>query len=119
MRTSDRLAALGPLLAEALVERVSRETGIPWVREYQFHPRRRWRFDFAFPEALVALEIEGAVWTRGRHTRGAGFLGDVEKYNAAAGLGWRLVRTPWEWIHSNEIEPVLVQAVALRGGSRG
>jgi hypothetical protein len=60
--------------------------------EYKFCDHRRWRFDFAWPIQRVALEVEGGVWTGGRHTRGSGFLKDVEKYNAAAAMGWRVVR---------------------------
>jgi len=51
--------------------------------EYEFEPGRRWRLDFAWPGQLVAVEIEGGVWSRGRHTRGSGFIGDCEKYNTA------------------------------------
>ena len=60
--------------------------------EYRFHGKRRWRFDFAWPRALVAVEVEGGTWQRGRHTRGAGYRGDCEKYNAAAVNGWRVLR---------------------------
>lgn len=74
--------------------------------EYRFDPPRRWRFDFAWPstnggawDADVALEIEGAVWTRGRHTRGAGFLKDMEKYNRATVLGWKVIRCTPSTIH--------------------
>ena len=63
------------------------------VAEFVFAPPRKWRFDWAFESEMVALEIEGGVWTRGRHTRGKGFLGDMAKYNAAACLGWRIIRT--------------------------
>lgn len=67
--------------------------GIPVaVTEYRFHPKRKWRFDFAWPTVRVALEVEGGVWTGGRHTRGAGFLRDMEKYNSAAIAGWRVLR---------------------------
>lgn len=62
------------------------------VAEHRFHPTRRWRFDYAWPEHKIALEVEGGVWTGGRHTRGAGFLGDMEKYNEAGRLGWRVFR---------------------------
>lgn len=55
-------------------------------------PPRKWRFDFCWVGAGVALEIEGAVWTNGRHTRGSGFMKDMEKYNAAALLGYRVFR---------------------------
>jgi len=41
---------------------------------------------------MVALEVEGGVWTGGRHTRGAGFIEDMEKYNAAACMGWFVLR---------------------------
>jgi very-short-patch-repair endonuclease len=61
-------------------------------REYRFHPIRKWRFDFAFPAQGLAVEIEGGVWTGGRHTSGAGFTKDMEKYNTAALRGWRLLR---------------------------
>lgn len=64
-----------------------------WQAEVRFHPTRRWRFDFADPETMMALEIEGGVWTGGRHTRGKGFLRDIEKYNTATSLGWRIFRT--------------------------
>jgi very-short-patch-repair endonuclease len=60
--------------------------------EHRFHPTRKWRFDYAWPEHKVALEVEGAVWTHGRHTRGSGFVKDMEKYNTAAVLGWMVLR---------------------------
>ncbi len=66
--------------------------GFTAVPEYKFHPARKWRFDYAFPDILVALEVEGGVWTGGRHTRGKGFMGDIEKYNEAALLGWKVLR---------------------------
>lgn len=62
------------------------------VKEYLFHPTRKWRFDYAIPEHMIALEVEGGVWTGGRHTRPQGFLGDIEKYNAGTLLGWRIFR---------------------------
>ena len=62
------------------------------VPEHKFHPKRRWRFDFAWPEHMVAVEIEGGVWNNGRHNRASGFIADCDKYNAAALLGWRVLR---------------------------
>ena len=62
------------------------------VRELKFHPVRKWRFDFAFPDRMVAVECEGGVWTQGRHTRGSGVVADMEKYNEAACMGWSVFR---------------------------
>lgn len=64
------------------------------VAEHAFaaHIGRRFRFDWAWPERLVAVEEDGAVWTGGRHTRGAGFLRDCVKLNLAVELGWRVLR---------------------------
>lgn len=60
--------------------------------EFVFHPVRKWRFDYAWPDQKIAVEIDGGVWTKGRHTRPAGFLADMEKLNAAARFGWRILR---------------------------
>lgn len=63
------------------------------VPEYRFHPTRRWRFDWAWPKVLVAVEYEGLLNTpKSRHTTVQGFSNDCEKYNAAALLGWRVIR---------------------------
>jgi len=64
------------------------------VREIGFIETRRWRFDFAHPATMTAIEIEGGTWSGGRHTRGSGFVADAEKYNAAAELGWTVFRLP-------------------------
>lgn len=62
------------------------------VNEYRFHPLRKWRFDFAWPDHRIAVEVEGGSRTYGRHNRAGGFEKDCEKYNAAALLGWRVFR---------------------------
>lgn len=62
------------------------------VREYRFAPDRKWRFDFAWPDRKLAVEVEGGVYSGGRHTRGSGYIKDLEKYNRAAVLGWCVLR---------------------------
>lgn len=57
---------------------------------------RRWAFDFAWPDRMLALEVEGGVWTRGRHTRGKGYIEDMAKYSVAAVNGWAVIRCTWQ-----------------------
>ena len=67
-------------------------TGCEIKPEYIFYTGRRWRIDFAIVELKIGIEIEGGVGTNGRHTRGKGFIDDIEKYNAAVTLGWAILR---------------------------
>lgn len=110
--------------------------------EYKFHPSRRFRFDIAYPEYMVAIEVEGGSWGKpvvchncgtvvkerkrnggmipvfsgGRHNRPGGFSKDVEKYNEAAILGWILLRfTPNEIKNGKAIEYIrrVLEATAI------
>ena len=84
---------------------VKSSTGLDVEKEYRFHPTRKWRFDYAISAIKLAVEVEGRVWTGGRHTSSKGFLGDMEKYNEAALLGWCLIRTtPDRLLTSKTIE---------------
>jgi hypothetical protein len=77
----------------AVVAKLFEDAGLPTpVAEHRFHPTRLWRFDYAWPAQKIALEVEGGIWTGGRHINPAGFIADLEKYNAAAVLGWRILR---------------------------
>jgi len=66
--------------------------GIPEPNyELRFHISRKWRFDLAWPSSGLALEIQGGIWTAGRHSRGAAMLKEWEKLNTAAEYGWRIL----------------------------
>ena len=60
--------------------------------EYEFFPSRRWRFDCAWPDRRLAIEVEGGLYTGGRHVRGEGYEDDLRKYNAAMRMGWVVLR---------------------------
>jgi len=81
------------------------------VKEYQFHPKRKWRFDYAIPEHKIALEVEGGVYIQGRHTRPAGFLGDMQKYNIATLMGWRVFRTTPDSLYGSATLELIKTAV--------
>lgn len=81
------------------------QIGLEPVKEYRFHPVRKWRFDYAFPEHKVAIEINGGVWKSGRHNRGQGYINDLEKLNNAAALGWLVLQfTPQQRFENNTVE---------------
>jgi len=73
-----------------------------FVREYRFAKPRRWRFDFAWPEYMIACEVEGGIWNGGRHATGVGISGDCEKASEAAILGWRVLRVTGDQIKRGE-----------------
>lgn len=103
------------------------ETGILPVKELTFAPGRLWRFDYAIPELKIAIEIEGGVFKKrvytdkrtqeqittigGRHNSAKGFLGDIEKYNHAALLGWRIFRTTPSGMTSGEFLELIKKAI--------
>ena len=85
--------------------------------EFRFAPPRRWRFDYCWPEAMIAVEQEGGIWTRGRHARGAGMVKDMEKYNTAQLAGWIVLRFTPQQLASGEALPVLKQVLAAYDGT--
>lgn len=99
---------------DLVLEEIRLETGSSYELEYRFHPKRKWRFDVAFPAEKVAVEIEGGVWQYGRHNRAAGFLADLEKYNAAALRGWCVLRYTWEQVGEKKTKAEVERALRDR-----
>ncbi|HCQ9721143.1 TPA: DUF559 domain-containing protein [Acinetobacter baumannii] len=73
---------------------------ISFEQEYKFHPERKWRADFLITGTKILIEVEGGIWSGGRHTRGKGYLGDMEKYNSAAMMGFTVLRFSTEQVKS-------------------
>jgi very-short-patch-repair endonuclease len=94
------------------LDRQCQLVGLPTPEpEFRFHPTRRWRFDFAWPALNVAAEIEGGAFVGGRHTRGAGFVRDLDKYNSAVLLGWRVLRFTPQAVKNGTALNVLSEAL--------
>lgn len=68
-----------------------KELGLLFEREFQFFKERKWRADYLV-RPLTLVEIDGGAFTQGRHTRGAGFIADMEKLNTASALGYKVFR---------------------------
>lgn len=83
------------------------------VREHRFDKVRKWRFDFAWPDLMIAAEIEGGTWSGGRHTRGAGFEKDCVKYNSATAQGWSVYRFTSAMVKSGEAIKLIVEITKL------
>lgn len=77
---------------DLIMSEVSKDLDMDIMSEYRFHPKRKWRFDYAVPAMKIAIEIEGGLWVSGRHNRPVSMIKDFEKYNEAAMCGWRLLR---------------------------
>lgn len=82
------------------------------VPEHRFHPDRKWRFDYAWVAQKVALEIDGGAWTKGRHTRGKGFIKDQEKRNEALLMGWKVLHCVPQDVKDESVFALLKRALA-------
>ena len=81
-------------------------------REYQFHPTREWRLDWAFLDRMLAVEYEGMPFRgKSRHTTIGGFSGDCEKYNELALAGWTLLRFNAIHVKSGLAHDQIVRAI--------
>jgi len=105
---------------ELLFERHIRDARLPAPEiEYPFAKEalgRKWESDFAWPELRLLVEVEGGVYSGGRHTRGKGFIDDCEKYVEAQILGWRVVRFPGSWVLDGTAIRYLVRLIAQLEG---
>lgn len=103
-------------LENILADALTREGGIcaMFSRNIKWHPHRKWSCDFYWnvearfsisetrlrvKTCMLLVEVEGGTRKRGKdgqrgggHNRPDGFQDDCEKYNAAAELGWIVLR---------------------------
>lgn len=88
-------------------------------QQFRFHPERKWRLDFAFPDVRVGVEIDGGIFAAenreeaGKHARGAGRCADMEKRNAAVELGWLILNYGPPHVRSGEAA-IQIERLVLR-----
>src|SRR3990167_3527495 len=86
--------------------------------EVKFHSTRKWKFDYAWPKQRLALEIEGGIWmAKGAHNTGKAILRDMEKYNEATLLGWRVLRITHDDIKKGKAIELLERAFGKKVNS--
>ena len=72
------------------------------IREYKALPNRRFRWDFAWPEFEILLEVQGGTWVKSGHTSGKGIARDIEKSNLAVLSGWTCFGATGDMIKSGQ-----------------
>ena len=78
----------------------------PYETELVALKPRKFRFDIAFVEHKVAIEIDGGVWTGGRHTRGKGYTSDCVKNNLAIERGWVMLRYTPQMLEDDPVSAI-------------
>ena len=74
-------------------------------KELEFHPTRKFRFDYAIPKLKIAFEINGGQYIDGggRHNReGQSYENDLTKTNLAGTLGWRVFSFTYQMLQREE-----------------
>ena len=84
------------------------------VAEWSFHPDRKWRFDYALPDLKIAIEVDGGVFTGGRHSGGVGQVKDMEKCNHAASLGWLVFHIIPDEMYDLQFRKLVQNAIEMR-----
>lgn len=101
----------------AVVSALCREKGWPVpVPELVFAPPRRWRFDLAWVQAQVAVEVQGGLFTQGRHVRGPALQREFEKLNTAQLAGWIVLLILPGQITDGTLTDLLQQALPRPAG---
>lgn len=77
---------------------------------------KRFRLDFAHEESRVGIEIQGGIYTRGRHVTGSGYERDAFKYNLAAAGGWVIFLITPEMVKSPRWYALIAATIESRVG---
>lgn len=117
LKASVKIPKAPPPDYSPILEMQLKALGLPFPeKEYQFHKPRKWRFDFAWPRYMLALEVEGGIWMKrgGAHRHPLNFLLDLDKYNQAAIDGWRIIRVTPDMLTTEDGRAALWVEQALK-----
>jgi hypothetical protein len=82
---------------------------IAFVKEYKFCKERKWKIDYYLPDLNTAIEVEGGVWSGGRHVNPKGFLNDMDKYNAITMAKIDLLRIDTDRLNSQYFKGLILE----------
>lgn len=119
MKPTKEIKLTNPKKALSLYDRIFKtlldERGIKYEMEYYFHrahaiennldviTARDFHFDFCIIDKKIAFELEGGIYSQGRHVRPLGFITDCIKYNLALSIGWKPYRFPTNWFIEKDL----------------
>ena len=90
---------------EKILAAIIKDAGIEAPQlENRFYGLRRWRADMIWLDQKLIVEIEGGLYVPGggRHQRMGGIQKDMEKYNTATLLGYKVLRVSKEHIFNGQ-----------------
>lgn len=83
-----------------------RAVATDYVTEHRFCPGRQFRFDYAWLDLSMAVELDG--WGHNNVNR---YTSDVEKGNLATGLGWRVYHVTTRMVKDHSGIHLVAQAL--------
>jgi len=102
----------GPSHLEIMLDDQMCLAGLPAPEaEFSAIEGRRYRWDFAWPNQKVLVEVQGAVWVKGGHSTGTGITRDAEKNNLAILAGWKPLIVTADHIKSGKALEWIKQAL--------
>lgn len=96
-----------------LANRLERAGLPPGVPQFRFVPGRQHRFDRAWPEQMIAVEVQGGVWSDNGHGRKSMVVKDCAKLSMAAALGWRVLPLTTDMIEDGQAVALIAQALGV------
>lgn len=106
---------------DAYLQILRKTTGLEWISEYRFHPPRRWRFDYACLELMIAVEVNGGNFVGGKHSNPVALGKEYEKVGQAGADGWIVItctpmsnNLPVMRFGGERFMEILTQAIILR-----
>lgn len=95
-----------PGLEEILAKDLEDHIGQAPVREYRFCKQRKFRFDLAYRDQKIAIEVDGRSHGQPKRMRS-----DAAKFNLSTMMGWKVLRYPASVVKVKKRRGLIVEQV--------